>query len=193
VIPASDDEMKREPDPAWSGATIYTVGHSTRSREELVELLHSFDIVTLVDVRTMPRSRRNPQFNTEELAVELPKVGIAYTHLARLGGLRHGLGTASPNTGWRNTSFRGYADYMQTAEFAEGLDELHALIGTGPLALMCAEAVPWRCHRSLIADALLVRGVNTADIQGIGRTMPHTLTSFAKVDGERITYPAIEE
>lgn len=190
---ASGEEEKIDISPAWADATIYTIGHSTRSLEDLVDLLHSFEVVTLVDVRTMPRSRRNPQFNTDKLAVDLPNVGIAYTHLARLGGLRHGLGADSPNAGWRNTSFRGYADYMQTAEFAEGLEELRMLIVAGPLALMCAEAVPWRCHRSLIADALLVRGVNTSDIQGIGRTMPHKLTPFAKVEGERITYPPIEE
>lgn len=177
----------------WSGARIYTIGHSTRTLEEFIALLQSFDIATLVDVRTMPRSRRNPQFNIEALAVDLPEVGIAYTHIARLGGLRHGLGADSPNTGWRNASFRGYADYMLTPEFAQGLDELHALTPAGPLALMCAEAVPWRCHRSLIADALLVRGVETSDIQGIGRTMSHKLKPFARVEGTRITYPVIED
>jgi uncharacterized protein (DUF488 family) len=146
-------------------------------------------VATLVDVRTIPRSRRNPQFNSDALAVALPQSGIAYVHLAELGGLRHGLGAASPNTGWRNASFRGYADYMQTAEFAQGLDRLRALKAAGPMALMCAEAVPWRCHRSLIADALLVRGVVAEDIQGLNKTIPHKLTPFARVEGLRITYP----
>ena len=114
---------------------------------------------------------------------------MAYRHIARLGGLRKGLGEASPNKGWRNRSFRGYADYMQTPDFAEGLEELRGLIAGGPVALMCAEAVPWRCHRSLVADALLVRGVPSADIQSLTRTEPHKLTPFAHVDGLTITYP----
>jgi uncharacterized protein (DUF488 family) len=138
----------------------------------------------------MPRSRRNPQFNTEELAAALPRAGIAYAHLPKLGGLRRGLGAASPNAGWRNASFRAYADYMQSPEFAEGLAELRRLTAAGPVALMCAEAVPWRCHRSLIADALFVRGVIAQDIESRTRTRPHTLTPFARVEGERITYPA---
>lgn len=180
-------------DASWTGAKIYTIGHSTQPQADFIDLLQHYGVVTLVDVRTVPRSRHNPQFNTDELSAALAPVGVAYAHLALLGGLRHGLGAASPNMGWRNTSFRGYADYMQTAEFAEGMEELHALTKAGPAALMCAEAVPWRCHRSLIADALLVRGVETADIQSLTRTMPHRLTPFARVEGERITYPAIEE
>ena len=169
--------------------TVFTIGHSTRPQSELIELLHDFGVRTLVDVRTVPRSRRNPQFNKDELAVAMPAAGINYAHLARLGGLRRGLGAESPNMGWRNKSFRGYADYMQTDEFREGLDELLALTADGPVALMCAEAVPWRCHRSLVADALLVRGIPSADIQGAGKTIPHKLTPFAVVDGTRITYP----
>lgn len=175
----------------WADATVYTIGHSTRSREELIALLQQYDVVTLVDVRTMPRSRRNPQFNTEELATALPGEGIAYVHLPRLGGLRRGTGVTSPNMGWRNPSFRAYADYMQTAGFAEGLAELHALTPAGPVALMCAEAVPWRCHRSLIADALLIRGVVAWDILSRTRAEPHRLTPFARVEGMRITYPDI--
>ena len=176
-------------DHTWSGATIFTIGHSTRPQAELIALLQRYGTMTLVGVRTMPRSRRNPQFNTEALATTLPGVGIVYVHLARLGGLRRGLGAGSPNAGWRNASFRGCADYMQTADFARGLDELHAMTPMGPVALMCAEAVPWRCHRSLIADALLVRSVVTHDIQSLTRAPQHTLTSFARVTGEWITYP----
>ena len=179
------------PGHVWAGATVYTIGHSTRSREKLIALLHHYGVVTLADVRTMPRSRHNPRFNKDELTVALPRAGITYAHLPRLGGLRRGLGAASPNSGWRNPSFRGYADYMQSADFAQGLDALHALTAAGPVALMCAEAVPWRCHRSLIADALLFRGVAAREIQSRTRAEAHTLTPFAQVDGERITYPEI--
>jgi uncharacterized protein (DUF488 family) len=169
---------------------IYTIGHSTRSLEELVELLRAHGVTTLVDIRTVPRSRHNPQFNREALARDLPERGIAYVHLAALGGLRHGLGDASPNQGWRNTSFRGYADYMLGDEFARGLDELLRLPAEGEVAIMCAEAVPWRCHRSLVADALAVRGVEVRHILGAERAEPHRLSRFARVDGTRVTYPA---
>lgn len=179
------------PEHAWAGAIIYTIGHSTRSQADFIDLLQRYGIVTLVDVRTIPRSRHNPQFTKEELAAALSKVGIAYAHLFQLGGLRRGLGPASPNMGWRNIRFRGYADYMLTPEFTEGMDKLHALTKAGPAAVMCAEAVPWRCHRSLIADALLVRGVETEDIQSLTHTMPHVLTPFARVEGGQITYPEI--
>ncbi len=169
---------------------MYTLGHSTRTLAELLALLHHYGVATLADVRIMPRSRHNPQFNQEELARALPEAGIAYAHLPRLGGLRRGLGAASPNDGWRNASFRAYADYMQTAGFAQGLEELRVLARDGPVALMCAEAVPWRCHRSLIADALTIRGVEVREIRGATRTEVHMLTPFAQVDGLRITYPA---
>ncbi|HEX5497886.1 MAG TPA: DUF488 domain-containing protein, partial [Thermomicrobiales bacterium] len=139
-------------DEPWANAVVYTIGHSTRTQAELIALLRAHGVATLADVRHMPRSRHNPQFNADELAVALPEAGIAYIHLPRLGGLRRGLGAASPNAGWRNASFRAYADYMQSADFAEGLAELRRLTEAGPVALMCAEAVPWRCHRSLIAD-----------------------------------------
>ena len=190
--------IQPSPDPvaeamaAWAGARIYTIGHSTRPQAELIELLHHYEVATLADVRTIPRSRHTPQFNREVLAEALPAAGIAYVHLPLLGGLRHGLGDASPNTGWRNESFRAYADYMQTAEFAEGLEQLRALTPAGPVALMCAEAVPWRCHRSLIADALTIRGVAVREIWSDTRTEIHKLTPFARVDGLRITYPAAE-
>jgi uncharacterized protein (DUF488 family) len=177
----------------WSGLVIYTIGHSTRSQADFVALLRHYGVATLVDVRTMPRSRHNPQFNLEELTTALPEAGIAYVHLARLGGLRRGLGADSPNTGWRNASFRAYADYMQTADFALGLDELHGIALKGPVALMCAEAVPWRCHRSLIADALTVRGVDVREIQSVTRTEVHKLTPFAHVRGLDLTYPVSDE
>lgn len=182
-----------DPDPSVRDRVIFTIGHSTRPQAEFIELLTHYGVATLADVRTMPRSRHNPQFNRDELSEVLPNAGIAYAHLAALGGLRHGLGVASPNLGWRNRSFRGYADYMQTPEFVAGLDQLLVLVQAGPVAVMCAEAVPWRCHRSLIADALLVRGLETADIQSLTHTLPHKLTPFAHVDGVRITYPALEE
>jgi uncharacterized protein (DUF488 family) len=176
-------------DNLWERAKVYTVGHSTRSFEELVELLRAHGVETLVDVRTIPRSRHNPQFNKDDLTKMMPATGIRYVHLARLGGRRRGLGAASTNTGWRSESFRGYADYMQTDGFALGLEELRGVAEDGPVALMCAEAVPWRCHRSLIADALLVRGVPSEDIQAVDKTIPHKLTPFAVVDGMRITFP----
>jgi uncharacterized protein (DUF488 family) len=159
----------------------------------LIALLRHHGVATLADVRTMPRSRHNPQFNLEELAIALPEAGIAYAHLPRLGGLRRGGGATSLNEGWRNASFRAYADYMQTADFAHGLEELRELTKAGPVALMCAEAVPWRCHRSLIADALTIRGVEVREIQSPTRTEVHKLTPFACVDGLHITYPAIAE
>lgn len=169
---------------------LYTIGHSTRSLEELLHLLGENGVSCLVDVRTVPRSRRNPQFNLEALEHALPAAGIGYVHLAALGGLRRGLGERSPNTGWRNDSFRGFADYMMTAQFQKGLEGLLGLAAQETVAIMCAEAVPWRCHRSLIADALTVRGVRVTHILGQGRTQPHRLTPFAQVKGLEITYPA---
>jgi uncharacterized protein (DUF488 family) len=180
--------MTKDPHPP----IVFTIGHSTRPQAELIDLLREFGVRTLADVRTVPRSRTNPQFNREELASALPAAGIKYQHLPKLGGLRKGIGATSPNMGWRNESFRGYADYMQTPEFREGLAELLELAEDGPIAVMCAEAVPWRCHRSLIADALLVRGIPSADIQGPGKVISHMLTPFARVDGEEITYPGDE-
>ncbi|HEX5417892.1 MAG TPA: DUF488 domain-containing protein [Chloroflexota bacterium] len=169
--------------------SIYALGHSTRSFADLVELLRAHGVATLADIRTIPRSRRNSQFNKEALEAALPAEGIRYVHLPRLGGRRKGLGEGSPNTGWRNLSFRGYADYMQTPEFAAGLTELLAIAQAGPVALMCAEAVPWRCHRSLVADALQARGIVVHHIQSARRATPHRLTPFARIEGERVTYP----
>jgi uncharacterized protein (DUF488 family) len=167
---------------------VLTIGHSTRSLNEFVEVLHAHTVECVVDVRTVPRSRHNPQFNKDSLPESLKKAGIEYTHMPGLGGLRH-TKSSSINMGWRNTSFRGYADYMQTPEFSVSLDEVISLARTSRIVLMCAEAVPWRCHRSLIADALTVRGIRTEDIMSATRRQVHTLTPFAKVRGTVITYP----
>jgi hypothetical protein len=177
--------------PGWGGVRILAVGHSTRPQEELVEMLRASGVRVLADVRTIPRSRRNPQFAAEALAPALAAAGIRYAHLPQLGGLRRAH-KDSPNSGWRNASFRGYADHMQSAEFEEGLVALRALAREGTVALLCAEAVPWRCHRSLVADALHARGVEVEHIVGRGRTRPHRLTPFAVVRGRQVTYPAPE-
>jgi uncharacterized protein (DUF488 family) len=142
----------------------------------------------LVDVRTVPRSRYNPQFNTDSLAVALEAEGIRYEHAPGLGGFRKPR-PDTPNAGWRNLSFRGYADYMQTPEFATHLQAVIDAARSGRPALMCAEAVPWRCHRSLISDALLVRGIRVAEITGESSRRDHVLASFARVEGTTITYP----
>ncbi|HLI33462.1 MAG TPA: DUF488 domain-containing protein [Terriglobia bacterium] len=168
--------------------TLYTVGHSTRSIEAFIELLQAFRVKQLVDVRTIPRSRHNPQFNSDQLSETLKAAAIRYVHMPQLGGLRHAH-RDSPNTGWRNASFRGFADYMQQPEFRSGLDKLLKLARLRPTAIMCAEAVPWRCHRSLIADALLVRGAHVEHILSGKRAEAHTLTPFAQVEGLQITYP----
>jgi uncharacterized protein (DUF488 family) len=167
---------------------ILTVGHSTRPIEEFLGLLRGHGVRRLVDVRTVPRSRHNPQFAADALAAALEQAGIAYLHLPGLGGLRRPR-PDSINTGWRNLSFRGYADHMQSAAFAESLQRCIDLAADGPLALMCAEAVPWRCHRSLIADALLARGIDVREIVSPASARPHTLTPFAKVSGTTVTYP----
>jgi uncharacterized protein (DUF488 family) len=168
---------------------LFTVGHSTRGLDKLVELLREHEVTLLADVRTVPGSRRMPHFGGAALTAVLPRLGIDYVHLPELGGLRRPR-PDSPNTGWRNESFRGYADHMATPEFQAGLDRLLALARDRGVAVMCAEAVPWRCHRSLIADALLARGVEARHIIGHGAARPHTLTPFARVEGARITYPA---
>ena len=168
---------------------ICTIGHSTRPIDTFVDLLRSNDIARVLDVRTVPRSRHNPQFNQDALSSALHAAGIAYTHLPGLGGLRH-THADSLNRGWRNLSFRGYADYMQTPEFAENVERVAKLAATERCVLMCAEAVPWRCHRSLIGDALLVRGIQVEDIIGPKERKPHVITAFARIDGKHITYPA---
>lgn len=165
------------------------MGHSTRTLAELVALLREHGVTRLVDVRTAPGSRRMPHFSKAALAAELPAQGIEYRHLPELGGLRRPR-PDSPNTGWRNESFRGFADHMATAEFATALDGLVELAAERGTAVMCAEAVPWRCHRSLIADALLARGVEVRHILGPGPARLHAMTPFARVEGSRVTYPA---
>ncbi len=168
--------------------TIYTIGHSTRPIEEFIALLQARSIEVLVDVRTVPRSRHNPQFETNALRTSLHEAGIDYIHIAGLGGLRRPR-KDSPNNGWRNESFRGYADYMQTDTFRNALNELQALAQQHTTAIMCAEAVPWRCHRSLIADALTVQGWQVLDIISDRAASEHKLTPFLKVEDGRITYP----
>ena len=168
---------------------IYTIGHSTRSAEQFVALLQAHHVDCLADIRTVPRSRHNPQFNEDALASTLATHAIRYVRIAGLGGFRR-TSADSPNAGWRNLSFRGYADYMQTQAFAENLDALIALARDHTVAIMCAEAVPWRCHRSLVADALLVRGVRALEIASETKTTAHRLTPFARVEGTRIRYPA---
>jgi len=169
---------------------VFTIGHSVRPFEEFLRILQAHGIALLVDIRTIPRSRRNPQFNREELARTLPENGIRYRHMASLGGLRHPR-KDSINSAWKNDSFRGYADYMQTEEFARAVDELIVLASGEPTAIMCAEAVHWRCHRSLVADALTARGVEVLHIEDEKRARPHRLTSFAQVDGAQVTYPGL--
>jgi uncharacterized protein (DUF488 family) len=181
--------------PGWGKAQVTAVGHSTRPLEELLALLRAVGVITLADIRTVPRSFHNPQFNTERLGPAMEQAGIHYVHLPRLGGLRRAR-RDSPNGAWRNASFRAYADYMLTPEFEEGLMQLRGLAQDGPVAVMCAEAVPWRCHRSLLADALFARGVVVQHIMGTGgkgALRPHQLTPFAKLEGRRVTYPPPQE
>lgn len=175
-------------------APIFTIGHSTRPIAEFIALLEAHGIGRVVDVRTVPRSAHNPQFEGDALAASLRRARIAYRHLPALGGLRHAR-RDSPNGAWRNASFRGFADYMQTPRFAAGLAELLALAAkpkrkSAPCtAILCAEAVPWRCHRSLIADALLARGIAVRHIMTAKSAPPARLTPFARVVRRRVTYP----
>jgi uncharacterized protein (DUF488 family) len=167
---------------------VLAIGHSTRTWKEFLDLLRAHRVKRVIDVRSIPRSRHNPQFNREILSRKLRAARIGYVHLRKLGGLRHAR-RDSPNMGWRNASFRGFADYMQTSEFDEGLHRLMKLAGQKRSAMMCAEAVPWRCHRSLIADALTARGIEVDDIMSMKRSQVHRVTPFARVRGHRITYP----
>ena len=173
--------------------TIYTIGHSTRPLPEFLDMLRGHRVELLVDVRTVPRSRHNPQFNSDTLPGALEQAHIRYRHMAGLGGLRHHRTGATENLGWRNLSFRGYADYMQTPEFARNIGELIAMGRASLTAIMCAEAVPWRCHRSLIADALIVRGIHVEEISSATRATPLTLHPWARVEGTRITFPKLED
>lgn len=168
---------------------IFTLGHSTRTEDEFLELLAAHGIGLVADVRTVPRSRRVPHFNRDHLETILPEHGISYCHLPRLGGLRHPR-KDSPNQGWRNAGFRGFADYMQQDGFWEGIANLEALARERRVAILCAEAVPWRCHRSLIADALLTRGIEAIHILSRKRAETHAMTPFAVVREGRLIYPA---
>lgn len=173
----------------WPQGTVFTLGHSTLPIERFIALLAHYGIAQLADIRTVPASRRNPQYGSHALADSLAAAGIGYVHIADLGGLRHTC-KDSPNAGWRNKSFRGYADHMQTHAFADAIDALIAMGQEKRTAIMCAEAVPWRCHRSLVADALEVRGVPVVDILSQTSWRMHRLTPFAQVDGTAIIYPA---
>jgi uncharacterized protein (DUF488 family) len=175
--------------PRLKPTVVLTIGHSTRTLDEFIGLLQMHAVTRVVDVRTVPRSRHNPHFNQDSLPESLKKADLAYVHLPGLGGRRYAK-RDSINVGWRNASFRGYADYMQTPKFEQGLEELIHLAKQEQIAIMCAEAVPWRCHRSLIGDALTVRGIRTEDVMSLTRRRVHTLTAFAKVRGKSVTYPA---
>ena len=183
--------VREDGPPARAGLpehAIFTVGHSTLSLRDFTAVLAGYGITRLVDVRTIPRSRHNPQFNAEALARQMAAVGIDYLPMPALGGLRHSR-KDSPNTGWRNRSFRGYADYMQTAQFDSALADLIEAGRGARTAIMCAEALPWRCHRSLIADALYVRGIPAVDIVSGTSWRIHELTAFAVADGTELSYP----
>ena len=168
---------------------VFTIGHSTRTRQDFIRLLKAHEVQRVIDVRTIPRSRHNPQFNRDQLSPALHGARIHYRHMPGLGGLRRAR-RDSTNTGWRNASFRGYADHMQTSMFRESLDQCIELAKRERVVLMCAEAVPWRCHRSLIADALLARGIKAREITSGIRTRPHSLTPWARVNRTQVTYPA---
>ena len=171
--------------------TIFTIGHSTHSLEQYIELLKHYGITRVIDVRTIPRSRHNPQFGKEALETSLKSAHIAYSHIEKLGGLRHPR-QDSINTAWRNASFRGFADYMQTDDFQAGLQKLIDYARRDQVVIMCAEAVPWRCHRSLIGDALLARHIQVQDIFSLTLCKPHALTPWANVQGDMVTYPATQ-
>ncbi len=167
---------------------VFTIGHSNRSWKDLLDLLRAHGVKPVIYIRSIPRSKHNPQFNRETLSTKLRAATIGYVHLRKLGGLRHARGD-SPNMGWHNASFRGFADYMETSEFEVGLHRLLKLAGQRRSAIVCAEAVPWRCHRSLIADALLARGIRVEHLLSGKHSRVHSLTSFANVLDSSVIYP----
>ncbi len=171
---------------------VLTIGHSTRTLEAFLKMLAAHGVRHLVDVRTVPRSRRNPQFNRDSLPESLRAAGIAYSHMPGLGGLRHPR-PDSMNSAWRNPGFRGYADYMQTPEFEQHLGQLLDLAQKEQIAILCAEAVPWRCHRSLLSDALAARGIAVEHVMSETKRQPHKLTPFARVEGMQVTYPGVTD
>lgn len=177
------------PDPRDSpNIGLLTIGHSTRPIADFLALLKENGVARLIDIRTIPKSRFNPQFNQKALEAAVIAAGIEYLHMQELGGMRHAR-KDSVNQGWRNDAFRGYADYMQTPEFEAALTRLMEIAAQKPTAIMCAEAVPWRCHRSLVSDALLARGIHAEHIMSPGKRQKHEVTSFAKVKGTQVTYP----
>ncbi len=180
--------MKKKQTPVNKPVPVFmTIGHSTRPIQELVELLHSNGVTMLIDVRTIPKSRTNPQFNSDTLAEVLLNEDIQYRHMAGLGGLRHAK-KSSQNTVWKNASFRGYADYMETDAFQAALIELLQLASKNKIAIMCAEMVWWRCHRSMLADELVAEGYAVEHIMSDDRRHPHTLRSFAHVENGHVSY-----
>lgn len=169
---------------------IYTIGHSTRALDDFLAVLRAHEVRQVADIRTVPRSRRHPHFSLEAMSASLPNARVIYRHFPNLGGLRKPR-RDSQNNGWRHSGFRGYADYMETAEFGSGLEELIAFARRGRTAIMCAEAVWWRCHRQLVADALVARGVDVRHITSEAAAAPHTLTDFARLVDDRVTYPGL--
>jgi uncharacterized protein (DUF488 family) len=169
---------------------IYTIGHSTRAFDGLVDLLKTHRVKQLADVRSIPRSRRHPHFSIDRLSVALPLVDIAYRHAPQLGGMRKPR-PDSTNTGWHHPGFRGYADYLATRPFEQGMAELLTWARDRPTAVMCAEAVWWRCHRQLIADALVARGVEVRHIISSVEPQRHELTEFARIEEGQVTYPGL--
>ncbi len=184
--------MKEKPHDSKISSIVFTIGHSTKALQEFINTVETFGIGKIVDIRTIQRSRHNPQFNKETLPADLKVAGISYIHMPGLGGLRH-TKRDSPNKGWRNSSFRGFADYMQTTDFEENLKKLAELAAKELVAIMCAETLPWRCHRSLIADALSVRGFEVEHIMSREKSQRHRLTPWIKIEGTKITYPAKAE
>jgi len=168
--------------------TVWTIGHSTRGLDEFMDILRHYGIEAVVDVRTVPRSRMNPQFNSDTLGAALEAAGIGYIHAKNLGGLRKPR-KDSISTAWQNESFRGFADYMQTQDFEEALARLIEVAEAKRTVILCAEILPWRCHRSLIADALTVRGLSVVEILDAEKSQPHKFTPFAVVTDGKITYP----
>jgi len=168
---------------------VYTIGHSTRTLAQFIELLKKFEIKLIIDIRTIPKSRYNPQFNSEKLKEKLELANVKYIHIKELGGLRHSK-KESINLGWKNLSFRGFADYMQTKDFEIGLGKLIKL-SKNKTAIMCAESVPWRCHRSLIADVLVIRKIQVLHIINKTNILVHKLTPFSRIKNNKITYPKI--
>lgn len=169
---------------------LYTIGHSNHPLDVFLKLIAGAEIRLIADVRRFPGSRRHPHFNGDSLTESLAGIGVGYRHFAAMGGRRAARAVDSPNTGWRVAAFNAFADHMNTPEFLEALAELETLGAIKPAAIMCSEAMPWQCHRRLIADALTVKGWEVRDVMGSGRVAPHRPTDFLRVVGGRLTYPA---